>query len=486
MTDIVNEYKLDCYQKIMPLGTKDNLWIVEDSVTGRRFVMRKLPMNLQQVYQRLALIHHGNIVEINDIFMHNGFLYVIEEYLEGELLSDLINSRKFSRNQVLAISRQLFNALHALHENHIVHRDIKPENIIMDVYGNIKLIDFDIARIFVSDKNGDTTVKGSRNYAPPEQFGFAQSDQRTDIYSLGVTLNELAVGKLPEEKICSGKLGIVIRRCIEFDPKRRYQNAAQAIKHLDWLEKRTVIFVVFVIIIFSIVLFLIVFAKAVLFSGKIQEDNEQPPEIKTITRKMNIHTLPQKEELFDSAEYQDRIIYVQDPDQYPALLIVNNQEYKFSIDLKRDWPMTVSAEKENEQLILACKLMNGNIFEFEFNDVFSDTYKQQGYYNNIDFDETSPEYEILLDDLDNDGVRDLLVTLAWRHRVDTPDLADRYYLTEYSTLWVVYTTEDNKLACSEPIYFNGYTPELQTDTLLFDYWNYEWYFFQNGIWETWH
>lgn len=100
----------------------------------------------------------------------------------------------------------------------------------IDSFGNVKLIDFDIARLFSEEKTKDTTLKGSKDYAPPEQFGFSQSDYRTDIYSLGVTINEIAVGELPEKKLCRGRLGAVVKHCIEFDPKRRYQTADQALR----------------------------------------------------------------------------------------------------------------------------------------------------------------------------------------------------------------------------------------------------------------
>lgn len=108
----------------------------------------------------------------------------------------------------------------------------------IDSFGNVKLIDFDIARLFSEEKTKDTTLKGSKDYAPPEQFGFSQSDYRTDIYSLGVTINEIAVGELPEKKLCRGRLGAVVKHCIEFDPKRRYQTADQALRQIRRQSRR--------------------------------------------------------------------------------------------------------------------------------------------------------------------------------------------------------------------------------------------------------
>lgn len=459
MDKMVNEYKLECYRKIMSMGEKGNLWLVEDSVSQNRFVMRKLPMDSQQVYQTLSSIHHANIVKIIDIFSHNGFLYVIEEYLEWSLLSDMANQQRLSRHRIMSIGRQLFLALSVLHKHNIVHRDIKPENIMIDDHDNVKLIDFDIARIFTADKNNDTTIKGSRDYAPPEQFGFAQSDQRTDIYSLGVTLNELAVGRLPEDRLCTGRLGVIIKRCIEFDPKRRYQNAAQALQHMRWLEKRAMLFTLCGVI---LSLSLLIFALHHLERKPVSSFEEEMP--------------------FTSAQDPDRIIDVQEPEQYPAFLMQKNQTYEFSADLGQNLPVNISAKKTNAQLSLTCLLADGDMFDFKFDDVFSTAYKQQGYSNNTDVEKTTPEYEILLDDLDQNGTTDLLVTLARRCRIDTPDPANRYYLTEYSTLWVVYMTENNTMACSEPLYFNGYTPTLENGILIFNPECNEWYTFQNGSW----
>ena len=200
--------------------------------------MRKLSMEHRCIYQTLCSIRHPHIAEVLDVFPYQDELYVIEEYLAGRTLADFLKDEGAMGRQALAIGKQLLDALVFLHENHIIHRDIKPENIIIDGSGSIKLIDFDIARQFSEEKKEDTTVKGSRIYAPPEQYGFAQSDFRTDIYSFGITLNELATGHFPEETLSHGILRKIVLNCTEFDPKRRYQTAAQVLAHLRRLERR--------------------------------------------------------------------------------------------------------------------------------------------------------------------------------------------------------------------------------------------------------
>lgn len=482
-SEAVSEYKLESYQKVKGLGAKGNLWLVKDSVTERYFVMRKLPLECLRVYRLLTIIHHPNIVEIPDLFTHDGFLYVIEEYVEWKLLSDCITQKALSHQRVFDIGKQLLEALCVLHAHFIIHRDIKPENIMISESGTIKLIDFDIARLFSEEKSADTIAKGSRDYAPPEQFGFAQSDCRTDIYSLGITLNELATGKLPEEKLCNGQLGRFVRHCMEFDPRRRYQTADQALSHIKIMQKGRVLFLLGTVILFGLTI-----AGLLFFSGKSQfflfPLPAQLEDGKLFSGAQTSKPIKEGEEnLFNQIEKPDRIVYVKEPEQYPAILLTEDGDYEFTQIMGNKLAASVLAEKEKEKLTVTCNFQDGSSFHFEFEDPYSDVYRQQGHINNTDFENTSPEYEILVDDLDQNGIKDFIITLAWRQRIDTSNPAYRYYLTEYSVLWVVYG-EKKELFCSSPLYFNGYTPKLETDTLLMDPDSFTGYTLTDGIWNS--
>lgn len=486
MSGYTEEYKLNYYQKVSPLNAKDNLWIVKDSVTENQYVMRKLPIYSREAYEILAAIHHPNIVEIMDVFSHEGCLYVIEEYLEWENLSQAIAERCSPGNSVFSIGIQLLDALAVLHEHKIIHRDIKPENILIDKLGNVKLIDFDIARVFSEDKERDTSAKGSGDYAPPEQFGFSQTDYRSDIYSLGVTLNEISTGTFPNIKVCSGRLGIFVRRCIEFDPGRRYRTARQALKHLKRLQ-RVPLYLCVAAVSLSVVLAVVILfpsgsqnAVMRLITGA--ESVFQEPEFSADAD--SFYQIPSSEEFYLDAPDWDRIIsmgYLEE--DYPYLLMSENKTYEFTADMGTKYFMTASAVKEDEHLELICELQDGSKADFLFEDVFSDTYHELGYSINTDFEKTSPEYEILFVDFTENEKTELLVTLAWRQQIDAENY--RYHFTEYSTVWVVYLNEQNQLCCSEPLYFEGESPKLDSSTTLFSRDHNTWYYFKNEEWDCW-
>lgn len=146
---------------------------------------------------------------------------VVEEYAEGEPLSARLSAKRFLEEREAAeILTQLCDGLAVLHGLGIVHRDIKPSNLILQ-NGTIRLIDFDVARTIKDGQPEDTALLGTKGYAPPEQFGYGQTDARSDIYAVGVTLAKL-LG--PGYR---GWLSPILGKCTELDPKRRYGSAAE-------------------------------------------------------------------------------------------------------------------------------------------------------------------------------------------------------------------------------------------------------------------
>ena len=143
---------------------------------------------------------------------------VVEEYIEGRSAG----STALTEKQCLVIVRELCDALIFLHGQGIIHRDIKPSNILIAQDGHIRLIDFDAARMPKEDLEQDTRLLGTKGYAPPEQYGFAQTDERADIYALGVTLGQL-LGDKAKKQIYKR----IIRKCTRLDPDKRYQSVRQ-------------------------------------------------------------------------------------------------------------------------------------------------------------------------------------------------------------------------------------------------------------------
>lgn len=124
---------------------------------------------------------------------------------------------------------ELCNALKVLHhaEPMIVCRDLKAENVMIDNNGQVKIVDFDIARTVHEGQGRDTVLMGTAEYAAPEQYGYFQTDNRSDIFSLGILLNYTMTGKFPVEKTVNGKMRAVIRKCICMEPLERYQSVEE-------------------------------------------------------------------------------------------------------------------------------------------------------------------------------------------------------------------------------------------------------------------
>ncbi len=223
------ESRLSYYQKIADISEHRKVSLVQHRETRQIYVRKELSVYDRSVYQ--FLLEHPNryFPCIYECIEKDGSLILIEEYIQGQSLEACLEENGlFTEEETADVIGEVCEALKLLHNQPtpMIHRDLKPSNILRDKDGQIKLVDFDAARNFDDSKDNDTVIMGTRRYAAPEQYGYIQTDARTDIYALGVTMNRLLTDHYPSEKIYDGKLNSVIRTCLCFDPAERYQTVS--------------------------------------------------------------------------------------------------------------------------------------------------------------------------------------------------------------------------------------------------------------------
>lgn len=203
--------------KLLKQSGKSAIHLVREQ-GGERLCIRKVLQGQHPVYLSLQEFTHPYLPKIYEVVCDGDSTVVIEEYIEGQTVGSLDLSERQCRN----IVKELCDVLLVLHGKGIIHRDIKPSNILLARDGHIRLIDFDAARMPKEDEEQDTMLLGTRGYAPPEQYGFAQTDERADIYALGVTVKQLLgerAGKMRYRRILS--------KCTNLDPDKRYRSVRQ-------------------------------------------------------------------------------------------------------------------------------------------------------------------------------------------------------------------------------------------------------------------
>ena len=206
---------------------------------GRRLVALRIkkPFDIA-VYRALTEIENENLCTVCEVSENDQEYLVLEEFCEGVPLSELVGE-KLSESEAVFAAMSVANALYALNSRGIVHRDIKPENIVISAEKHIKLIDFNISRIYKDTSSSDTKMLGTIGYAAPEQFGITQSDIRSDIYSVGVLLNMLLVGEHPVVKMSRNKvIKPVLDRCLKINPADRYGSAEELYRELEKIKPK--------------------------------------------------------------------------------------------------------------------------------------------------------------------------------------------------------------------------------------------------------
>ena len=207
--------------------------------------------------QSTAGLTHPNIVNIYDAGNEEGVHYIVMELAEGMTLKRYIRRYgRLSARETVDFAIQIASGLQAAHEHHIIHRDIKPQNILVSDSGTIKVTDFGIARAATGDDTISSSAMGSVRYLSPEQARGGYADERSDIYSLGITIYEMATGKVPfdgENTVAIALMHLrdeitpprcyfpdipaslekIILKCTMKQPEQRYQSAAELILDLQ-------------------------------------------------------------------------------------------------------------------------------------------------------------------------------------------------------------------------------------------------------------
>lgn len=201
----------DRYQIIKTIGEGGmaNVYLAQDTILDRYVAVKVLRGDLAddekfvRRFQREALsaskLVHPNIVEMYDVGEEDGSYYIVMEYINGKTLKSLVKKRgALTLPEVIDIMSQLLSGIMCAHDSYIIHRDIKPQNVLLLEDGRVKITDFGIAMALNSNELTQTnSVMGSVHYLPPEQANGSGSTIKSDIYSLGILMYELLIGKVP-------------------------------------------------------------------------------------------------------------------------------------------------------------------------------------------------------------------------------------------------------------------------------------------------
>ena len=263
-------------------GGMGEVYLAEDSRLGRKVALKVLPEyfssdrdrveRFKQEAKAASALNHPNVATIYEIGEADGISYIAMEYVEGETLDSKISGRPLGSTEIVDIAAQVADALDEAHARGITHRDIKSANIMVTARSQAKVLDFGLAKIrlprlenlsseVATEKlTAPGIVMGTVNYMSPEQALGKGVDHRTDIFSFGVVMYEMATGRLPfsaatatetierithaqPEAIArfnydvSAELERIIRKCLEKDRERRYQSARELLVDLKNLKR---------------------------------------------------------------------------------------------------------------------------------------------------------------------------------------------------------------------------------------------------------
>lgn len=220
---------------------KSCVWLVSTE-TGKEFAILKEYQNkeLFPLYERLKSVQSKYFPQIYQLVSQEDSVLLLEEYLPGETLqAKLEGEKKLTGEEITGYICAICEALQGLHNTNpaIVYRDLKPENVMITPDNQLKIVDFDASREYKEEQSRDTVILGTKEYASPEQYGFMQTDIRTDVYSLGIVYAEL----LEHADVSASyrkEAKKIIQKATMFAPDDRYPNMEAVLKDLNHIGKK--------------------------------------------------------------------------------------------------------------------------------------------------------------------------------------------------------------------------------------------------------
>lgn len=217
--DYAGRLEISYYHTIATINDAHKIYLVQHRETGKIFIKKILDVYNPDIYKYLMEHHIAGIPRLYNVYEENRQLVVIEEFISGISLREIIDERTLTLDLIFRFMDELCSILEKLHVLNppVIHRDIKPSNIIITSCGHAVLIDFNAAKRSTGTANHDTVLLGTKGYAAPEQYGFGSSTPQTDIYALGILLKELSHA-LP---VPTNIFDAVISKCTKMNPSDR-------------------------------------------------------------------------------------------------------------------------------------------------------------------------------------------------------------------------------------------------------------------------
>ena len=235
--ELYAKYVENVYENLTELGNGKlgKTFLAKNVQTGKIVVKKQVSWSAARVYERIKDMESPYLPTIYEICAVPDGCVIVEEYISGETLENLLEiNGKLPPEEVIDYFIQILKGARMIHEKGIVHRDLTPANILISSDRVVKIIDFGIARNRKEEGNKDTYILGTVGYASPEQFGFLQTDNRADIYALGILLNKMLTGKMPNEEMTEHrKLKQIVKKCTQIDPGQRYSSVKEMLEEIE-------------------------------------------------------------------------------------------------------------------------------------------------------------------------------------------------------------------------------------------------------------